>query len=91
MIPAFLVYGYVEPFTPGPANLFTLAAALRHGKSRPPAAPMSPAFAGASSSSWPTCKVMVFCLTALASYVLPYSQGFRDLLALSALSLIRPY
>ena len=54
-------------------------------------APEAPGFLSGLLVNLTNVKVMIFCLMALASYVLPYSQGFRDLLALSALSLIRPY
>ena len=139
MLPSFLLYCYIGAITPGPANLTSLAAALRYG--RKPAlrqwrgiffgfflVSMASvlvtwllgtmlneyvgylAWVGAAYILWmawhmlrssgveaednpdqPTfrrgllvqltnVKIMVFCLTALASYVLPYTDSFWWLL-----------
>lgn len=139
MLPSFLLYCYIGAITPGPANLTSLAAALRYG--RKPALRQWRgiffgffvvsmvsvlvtwllgtmlnayvgylAWVGAAYILWmawhmlrssgveaednpdlPTfrrglfvqltnVKIMVFCLTALASYVLPYTNSFWWLL-----------
>lgn len=139
MLPSFLLYCYIGAITPGPANLTSLAAALRYG--RKPALRQWRgiffgffvvsmvsvlvtwllgtmlnayvgylAWVGAAYILWmawhmlrssgveaednpdlPTfrrglfvqltnVKIMVFCLTALASYVLPYTDSFWWLL-----------
>ena len=139
MLPSFLLYCYIGAITPGPANLTSLAAALRYG--RKPAlrqwrgiffgfflVSMASvlitwllgtmlneyvgylAWVGAAYILWmawhmlrssgveaednpdqPTfrrgllvqltnVKIMGFCLTALASYVLPYTDSFWWLL-----------
>ena len=139
MLPSFLLYCYIGAITPGPANLTSLAAAMRYG--RKPAlrqwrgiffgfflVSMASvlvtwllgtmlneyvgylAWVGAAYILWmawhmlrssgveaednpdqPTfrrgllvqltnVKIMVFCLTALASYVLPYTDSFWWLL-----------
>lgn len=139
ILPSFLVYCYVGAITPGPANLCTLAAALRYGRGSAlkqwrglltgfflismvsvlvtyflgtllneyvgvfswigagyilwmawhmlrRAGDLSsrdddqPTFRRGLAIQLTNVKVMVFCLTALASYVLPYSRAFRDLL-----------
>lgn len=140
MIPTFLLYCYVTSITPGPANLCSLAAALRYG--RGPAlrqwrgifigffiVSMASvlityllgtvlneyvgilAWIGAAYILWlawhmlrsslsdtedkadepcfrkglfvqlTNVKIMVYCLTALASFVLPYTDSFWALLA----------
>lgn len=139
VLPSFLVYCYVGAITPGPANLCTLATALRYGHG-PALKQWRGLFTGFSiiamasvlvtyflgtllneyvgifswigagyilwmawhmlrsagdldvqSGGQPSfrrglfiqltnVKVMVFCLTTLASFVLPYSRSFRDLL-----------
>lgn len=140
MIPTFLLYCYVASITPGPANLCSLAAALRYG--RGPAlrqwrgifagffiVSMASvlityllgtvfneyvgvlAWVGAAYILWmawhmlrssmgdtdgkadepcfrtglfvqlTNVKIMVYCLTALASFVLPYTDSFWALLA----------
>lgn len=139
IIPAFLIYCYIQAITPGPANLCSLSTALKYG--RGPAlkqwrglftgfflVSMASVFitfflgtvlndyvgifsyigaayilwmawhmlrsAGVSdegSSDMPSfrrglfvqltnVKIMVFCMTALTSYVLPYSRSFWVLL-----------
>ena len=140
MIPTFLIYCYVTSITPGPANLCSLAAALRYG--RKPAlrqwrgiftgffiVSMASvlityllgtvmnqyvgvlAWIGAAYILWmawhmlrssigeaedradepcfrtgvlvqlTNVKIMVYCLTAMASFVLPYTDSFWALLA----------
>ena len=140
LIPTFLVYCYVGAVTPGPANLCSLATALRYGKgpalkqwrglftgftivsmasvlityflgtvlnqyvgllswvgaayllwmawhtlrasSGPEGqAPEAPGFLSGLLVNLTNVKVMIFCLMALASYVLPYSRSFGALLA----------
>lgn len=140
LIPSFLIYCYVGAITPGPANLCSLATALRYG--RGPAlrqwrglftgfftvsmaavmityflgtvlnqyvgllswvgaayllwmawhtlrsssgpegqAPKAPGFLSGLLVNLTNVKVMIFCLMALASYVLPFTGSFRSLLA----------
>lgn len=140
LIPSFLLYCYVGAITPGPANLCSLATALRYG--RGPAlrqwrglftgfftvsmasvlithflgtvlnqyvgllswvgaayllwmafhtlrsssgpegqAPEAPGFWSGLLVNLTNVKVMIFCLMALASYVLPYNGSFGALLA----------
>lgn len=140
MIPSFLLYCYVGAITPGPANLCSLATALRYG--RKPAlrqwrglftgfflvsmasvlvtyflgtvlnqyvgllswvgaayllwmayhtlrssagpegqAPEAPGFWSGLLVNLTNVKVMIFCLMALASFVLPYTRSFWALLA----------
>ena len=135
MLPSFLLYCYIGAITPGPANLTSLAAALRYG--RKPALrqwrgiffgffvvsmvsvlvtwllgtmlnayvgylawvgaayilwmawhmlrssgveaednPDQPTFRRGLFVQLTNVKIMVFCLTALASYVLPYTDSF---------------
>lgn len=139
MLPSFLLYCYIGAITPGPANLTSLAAALRYGKK--PALhqwrglffgfflvsmasvlvtwllgtmlneyvgylawvgaayilwmawhmlrssgveaednPDQPSFRRGLLVQLTNVKIMVFCLTALASYVLPYTDSFWWLL-----------
>ena len=139
MLPSFLLYCYIGAITPGPANLTSLAAALRYG--RKPALrqwrgiffgffvvsmvsvlvtwllgtmlneyvgylawvgaayilwmawhmlrssgveaednPDQPTFRRGLLVQLTNVKIMVFCLTALASYVLPYTDSFWWLL-----------
>lgn len=139
MLPSFLLYCYIGAITPGPANLTSLAAALRYG--RKPALrqwrgiffgffvvsmvsvlvtwllgtmlnayvgylawvgaayilwmawhmlrssgveaednPDQPTFRRGLFVQLTNVKIMVFCLTALASYVLPYTDSFWWLL-----------
>lgn len=139
MLPSFLLYCYIGAITPGPANLTSLAAALRYG--RKPALrqwrgiffgfflvsmasvlvtwllgtmlneyvgylawvgaayilwmawhmlrssgveadnnPDQPTFCRGLLVQLTNVKIMVFCLTALASYVLPYTDSFWWLL-----------
>jgi len=139
LLPSFLLYCFVGAITPGPANLCSLATALRYG--RGPAlrqwrglftgfaivslasvlitfflgaaldrytgllswagaaymlwmafrtlrssagpegkAPEAPGFLTGLLVQLTNVKIMVFCLTALASYVLPYDNSFRALL-----------
>ena len=140
LIPSFLVYCYVGAITPGPANLCSLATALRYGKgaalrqwrgifagfflvsmgavlvtyflgatldryvgllswagaayllwlawhtlhsSAGPdgQAPRVPGFLTGLFVQLTNVKIMVFCLVALSSFVLPYTHSFRALLA----------
>lgn len=140
LILPFLIYCYVTGITPGPANLCSLAAALRYGKTaalrqwrglfagfflismvsvlatkllgaalsqhvgilswigaayilwmawhilrssgtQDENDPAVPSFRTGLLVQLTNVKVMVFCLTALASYVLPYSQSLWALLA----------
>ena len=139
MLPSFLLYCYIGAITPGPANLTSLAAALRYG--RKPALrqwrgiffgffvvsmvsvlvtwllgtmlnayvgylawvgaayilwmawhmlrssgveaednPDQPTFRRGLFVQLTNVKIMVFCLTALASYFLPYTDSFWWLL-----------
>lgn len=139
ILPSFLLYCYIGAITPGPANLTSLAAALRYG--RKPAlrqwrgiffgffvvsmasvlitwllgtmlneyvgylawigaayilwmawhmlrssgieaedTPDQPTFRRGLFVQLTNVKIMVFCLTALASYVLPYTDSFWWLL-----------
>lgn len=140
LLPSFLVYCYVGAITPGPANLCSLATALRYGRraalrqwrglltgfflvsmasvlvtyflgtvlnqyvgllswvgaayllwmafqtlrsSAGPEgqAPEAPGFWSGLLVNLTNVKVMLFCLMALASYVLPYGGSFGSLLA----------
>lgn len=138
MIPSFLLYSYINAITPGPANLCSLATALRYGKGpalkqwrglftgffivamasvvivyllgtllnqyvrylswvgaayilwlawhilrsagiEPENDPARPSFRTGLLVQLTNVKIMVFCLTALSSYVLPYSDSFLSL------------
>ena len=140
LIPSFLIYCYVGAITPGPANLCSLATALRYG--RGPAlrqwrglftgfflvsmtsvlatyflgavlnqytgflswvgaayllwmafntlrsssgpegqAPEAPGFWSGLLVNLTNVKVMIFCVMALSSYVLPFDGSFWSLLA----------
>lgn len=140
LLPSFLLYCYVGAITPGPANLCSLATALRYGRraalrqwrglltgfflvsmasvlvtyflgtvlnqyvgllswvgaayllwmafqtlrsSAGPEgqAPEAPGFWSGLLVNLTNVKVMLFCLMALASYVLPYGGSFGSLLA----------
>jgi cysteine/O-acetylserine efflux protein len=139
MLPSFLLYCYISAITPGPANLCSLATALRYGKAtalrqwrglfvgfflvsmasvaivyllgtvlndyvpylawigaayilwmawhmlrsaglEPEDDPAKPSFKTGLLVQLTNVKIMVFCLTALSAYVLPYNSSFRMLL-----------
>ena len=139
LIPSFLIYCYVGAITPGPANLCSLATALRYGRGpalrqwrglftgfflvsmgavlanyllgalldqyvgllawvgaayllwmawhtlRSPADPAqgeagAPSFLKGLLVQLTNVKVIIFCMTALSSFVLPYSRSFWPLL-----------
>jgi cysteine/O-acetylserine efflux protein len=138
MLPSFLLYCYIGAITPGPANLCSLATALRYGRGpalrqwrglfvgffivsmvsvaivyllgtmlndyvqylawvgaayilwmawhmlrsagiEPENDPAQPSFKTGLFVQLTNVKIMVFCLTALSAYVLPYSQSFLTL------------
>ena len=140
LLPSFLLYCYVGAITPGPANLCSLATALRYGKGvalrqwrgifvgfflvsmgaviityflgtvlnryvdllswvgagyllwlawhtlRSSAgpdgqAPVAPGFLTGLFVQLTNVKIMLYCLMAMSSYVLPYTHSFRALLA----------
>jgi cysteine/O-acetylserine efflux protein len=139
MLPSFLLYCYISAITPGPANLCSLATALRYGKAtalrqwrglfvgffvvsmvsvavvyllgtvlndyvpylawvgaayilwmawhmlrsagiEPEDDPAKPSFQTGLFVQLTNVKIMVFCLTALSAYVLPYHSSLRALL-----------
>ena len=139
ILPSFLVYCYVGAITPGPANLCTLAAALRYGRGSalkqwrglltgfflismvsvlvtyflgtllneyvgvfswigagyilwmawhmlrssgadPDHDPAAPSFRMGLLVNLTNVKVIIFCITALAGYVLPYNGSLWALL-----------
>ena len=140
LIPSFLIYCYVGAITPGPANLCSLAAALRYGRKaalvqwrgifvgfacvsmasvlvtwllgaamsqyvemlswigaayilwlawhmlrssgiETDKDPARPSFRSGLLLQLSNVKIMVYCLTALTGYVLPYTRSFWMLLA----------
>lgn len=54
---------------------------LRSSAGQPGQAPEAPGFLSGLLVNLTNVKVMIFCLMALASYVLPYTRSFRALLA----------
>lgn len=54
---------------------------LRSSAGQPGQAPEAPGFLSGLLVNLTNVKVMIFCLMALASYILPYTRSFRALLA----------
>ena len=140
LIPSFLLYCYVGAITPGPANLCSLAAALRYGRKaalvqwrgifvgfacvsmasvlvtwllgaalseyvgmlswigaayilwlawhmlrssgiETDRDPARPSFRSGLLLQLSNVKIMIYCLTAMTGYVLPYTRSFWTLLA----------